>query len=81
MAQEKMASQTYVDRRLAAEIGSNEFTPIDPAGAFMIPFRKVSSVQQYMKLSITRLDGVWVPDLDQKVYEKDASGGFVEVTE
>jgi len=79
MANEKMASQTYVENRLNAEIGSKEFTPIDTNGAFMIPCRKVNAVQQYMKLSITSLDGTWVPDLDQKFYEKNAQGEFVEV--
>ncbi len=82
MASEKMASQTYVNNRLEAEIGSREFTPINEAGAFMIPFRKTEGgTQEYMKLSLTLLDGTWVPDLDQKVYHKDGKGQFVEVSE
>ena len=81
MESEKMASQTYVEQRLVQEIGSKEFTPIDAQGAFMIPFRKVDTVQQYMRLSLSQIDGVWVPDLDQKVYIKDENGQFVEVVQ
>lgn len=81
MDSEKMASQTYVEQRLVQEIGSKEFTPIDAQGAFMIPFRKVDGVQQYMRLSLTLLDGVWVPDLDQKAYVKQSDGVYVEVAQ
>lgn len=74
------ASEGYVEERIAAEIGSKEFTPIDASnGQFMLPFRKVSGVQQYMRLSLTLLDGVWVPDLDQKAYVKESDGVYVEV--
>ena len=74
------ASEKYVEQRLAEEIGNKEFTPIDQSsGNFMLPFRKVGNVQQYMRLSLTSIDGVWVPDLDQKVYQKDENGQFVEV--
>lgn len=82
MDSEKMASQTYVEQRLVQEIGSKEFTPIDASnGQFMLPFRKVDGVQQYMRLSLTLLDGVWVPDLDQKAYVKQSDGAYVEVAQ
>jgi len=79
---EKMASENFVQDKIATEIGSKEFTPIDASnGQFMLPFRKVENVQQYMRLSLTLLDGVWVPDLDQKAYIKQSDGVYVEVAQ
>lgn len=76
---ENQANEDYVDRKVGAVL-AKQFMSIDPAnGQFMIPFRKVAGVQQYMRLSLTCLDGVWVPDLDQKAYIKNTDDTFTEV--
>lgn len=81
MAEEKKtASENYVEQRLQEEVGSKEFMSIDPTdGSFMIPVRKVGGVQQYMRLSVTSLDGTYVPDLDQTFYVRKSDGTFEEV--
>ncbi len=81
MAEEKKtASENYVEQRLQEEVGSKEFMSIDPAdGSFMIPVRKVGGTQQYMRLSVTSLDGTYVPDLDQTFYVRKPDGAFEEV--
>jgi len=80
MAEKKLASENFVNQRINTEIGSKEFMSIDPTnGQFMIPISKVGTTQRYMRLSIINLDGVWVPDLDQKQYIRNADGTFTEV--
>ena len=81
MAEEKKtASENYVEQRLQEEVGSKEFMSIDPTdGSFMIPVRKAGGVQQYMRLSVTSLDGTYVPDLDQTFYVRKSDGTFEEV--
>ena len=80
MATRNMASENYVEQRLNEEVGTKEFMSIDPSdGSFMIPVRKVSGAQQYMRLSVTSLDGTYVPDLDQTFYVRKADGTFEEV--
>lgn len=74
-------NEAYVNQKVDA-IMAKDFMSIDQvSGQFMLPFRKVNGVQQYMRLSLTSLDGVWVPDLDQKVYIKNEDDSFTEVTD
>ncbi len=82
MATRNMASENYVEQRLNEEVGTKEFMSIDPSdGSFMVPVRKVAGAQQYMRLSVTSLDGTFVPDLDQRFYTRKADGSFEEVAQ
>ena len=80
MANQKLASEDYVEQRFNEEVKTKEFTPINSNGEFMLPVRIVNDVQQYMKLTAYCLDGSYTTDLDGHFYTKAADGSFVLVS-
>ena len=79
MANKNLASEKYVDEKVAQTISAKEFTPIDSiTGNFMMPTHKVGDVQLYMRLTAYNLDGNYTTLLDGKFYRKTGEGVFEE---
>lgn len=72
-------NERYVDEK-CDRILAKQFMSIDAEnGQFMLPIRKVGNVQQYMRMTIVSVDGVWSVDLDQKFYVKNEDDSYTEV--
>ena len=72
-------NERYVDEK-CDRILAKQFMSIDAQnGQFMLPIRKVGGVQQYMRMTIVSVDGVWSVDLDQKFYVKNEDDSYTEV--
>lgn len=79
MANKNLASEKYVDEKVAQTIAAKEFTPIETStGNFMMPTHKVGSVQLYMRMTAYNLDGNYSTMLDGKFYRKVSDGVFEE---
>lgn len=79
MANKNLASEKYVDEKVAQTIAAKEFTPIDATtGNFMMPTHKVGNVQLYMRLTAYNLDGSYTTLLDGRFYRKTGEGQFEE---
>ena len=73
-------NENYVNEK-CNRILAKQFMSIDAEnGQFMLPIRKVGSVQQYMRMTIVSVDGVWSVDLDQKFYVKNEDETYSEVS-
>ena len=73
-------NERYVDEK-CDRILAKQFMSIDTQnGQFMLPVRKVGGVQQYMRMTLVSVDGVWSVDLDQKFYVKNEDDSFKEVS-
>ena len=73
-------NENYVNEK-CDRILAKQFMSIDTQnGQFMLPIRKVDGVQQYMRMTIVSVDGVWSVDLDQKFYVKNEDDSFTEVS-
>lgn len=72
-------NENYVNEK-CDRILAKQFMSIDAVnGQFMLPIRKVGGVQQYMRMTIVSVDGVWSVDLDQKFYVKNEDDTYSEV--
>jgi hypothetical protein len=79
MANKNLASEKYVDEKVAETISAKEFTPIEStSGNFMMPVQKTGSTQLYMRLTAYNLDGAYTTLLDGKFYTKLSDGVFQE---
>ncbi len=73
-------NERYVDEK-CDRILAKQFMSIDTQnGQFMLPIRKIGGVQQYMRMTIVAVDGVWSVDLDQKFYVKNEDDTYSEVS-
>lgn len=73
-------NENYVNDK-CNRILAKQFMSIDAQnGQFMLPVRKVGGVQQYMRMTLVAVDGVWSVDLDQKFYVKNEDDSFTEVS-
>lgn len=73
-------NENYVNEK-CDRILAKQFMSIDTQnGQFMLPIRKVGGVQQYMRMTIVSVDGVWSVDLDQKFYVKNEDDTYSEVS-
>lgn len=72
-------NENYVNEK-CDRILAKQFMSIDTQnGQFMLPVRKVGGVQQYMRMTLVSVDGVWSVDLDQKFYVKNEDETYSEV--
>ena len=72
-------NENYVNEK-CDRILAKQFMSIDTENwQFMLPIRKVGGVQQYMRMTIVSVDGVWSVDLDQKFYVKNENDSYTEV--